>query len=105
MTERAVDTNRYAEIAAREALRQDGVVRMSSGITERLGLRKTPGVAVHAGREGRLHFDLSIIVRDGVDLRQLAIAIQDAVIAAMGEASSPAVAQVNVRVAEIERNE
>ena len=97
-----VDLAVYAKVASHEALSQDGVVRLNSGFTEKLGMNRTPGVTVLLDDEGRMQIDVSVIVAYGTDLRVLGPGIQYAVISGILNMSDQPVSQVNVFVADIE---
>jgi len=97
-----VDMTVYAKVASHETLLQDGVVRMNSGFTEKIGMNKTPGVTVRIDDDGRLQLDISVIVRYGTDLRSLGPAIQEAVVGSIRRMSDQPVGQVNVFIADIE---
>ena len=93
------EKERCGRVALRETLRQDGVVCMRTSFTDKLGIRKTPGVRVRRDWKGRLRVSISVIARDGMDLRQLALTIQEAVLAGLEREGGPPVDQVDVWVA------
>ena len=97
-----VDMTVYQKVAAHEALRQDGVVRLNAGFTEKLGMAKASGVNVRLDDDGHLLIDISVVVRYGTDLRRLGPAIQEAVITAIRRMSDQPVGQVNVYITDIE---
>lgn len=97
-----VDMSVYAKVAAHETLLQDGVVRMNSGFTEKLGMNKVPGVTTRIDDDGTLQFDVSVIVRYGTDLRSLGPAVQEAVLNGIRHMSDQPVGQINVYIADIE---
>ena len=100
-----VDMSVYAKVAAHEALLQEGVVRLNVGMTEKLGMNKTPGVTARMEEDGELHIDISVIVRYGTDLRQLGPAIQEAVLTGIHRMSDQPVGQINVYIADIDFGE
>jgi len=97
-----VDMSVYAKVAAHETLKQDGVVRLNAGFTEKLGMSRTPGVTARIDDDGSLQLDVSIVVRYGSDLRLIGPAIQEAVINAIRAMSDQPVGQINVYIADIE---
>jgi uncharacterized alkaline shock family protein YloU len=99
-----VDMSVYAKVAVHETLQQDGVVRMNAGFTDKLGMNRSPGVSVHLDDDGSIHFDISVIVRYGTDLRRLGPAIQEAVLNGMQRMADQPVGQINVYIADIEFN-
>ena len=98
----APDQDALARIAHDEALRQEGVACMQTGLAERLGMRKTPGVVTHIDNEGWLHIDISIIAQHGTDLHQIGTRVQEAVIAAIRKVSDQPIGRVNVHVTQRE---
>ncbi len=97
-----VDMSVYAKVAAHETLLQEGVVRMNSGFTEKLGMGKNPGISARLDDDGRLQIDIGVVVRYGTDLRKLGPNIQEAVLNAISRMSDQPVAQINVFIADIE---
>jgi len=97
-----VDMSVYAKVAAHETLSQEGVVRLNSGFTDKIGMSKTPGLTTRLDDDGRLQIDVSIIVRYGTDLRRLGPAIQEAVLTGIRRMSDQPVGQINVFIADIE---
>lgn len=97
-----IDMSVYAKAAAHETLLQEGVVRMNSGFSDKLGMNRVPGVSTRIEEDGALHIDISVIVRYGTDLRQLGPAIQEAVLNGIRCMSDQPVGQVNVFIADIE---
>lgn len=97
-----VDMAVYAKVAAYETLLQDGVARMNTGFTEKIGMNKTPGVTARIEEDGRLHVDISVVVRYGTDLRRLGPSIQEAVLSGIRRMSDQPVGQINVYIADIE---
>ncbi|MBI4555946.1 MAG: Asp23/Gls24 family envelope stress response protein [Candidatus Hydrogenedentes bacterium] len=97
-----VDLSVYAKVAAYETLRQEGVLRMNAGFTEKLGMNKSPGVSVRLLDDGGLQIDVSVIVRYGTDLRSLGPAVQEAVLSGLRRMSDQPVGQINVYIADIE---
>ena len=98
----APDQDAFARIVYDEALRQEGVACMHTGLAERLGMRKTPGVVTHIDHEGWLHIDISIIAQHGTDLHHLGTRVQEAVIAAIRKVSDQPIGRVNVHVTQRE---
>ena len=94
----ALDVAGCARLARDTALRQEGVAGMSTGLAEKLGVRKTPGVVARVGQDGWLRMDLWIVARHGVDLLQVGSRVQEAVIAAVRESSESPIGPVNVHV-------
>lgn len=92
----------YTKVAAFEACRQDGVVRLHTGIAERLGLAQSGGVVTRIDDDGALAFDISVIVRYGCDLRRVGPAIQEAVLEAIQRLSDQPVGPINVYIADVE---
>ena len=97
-----VDMAVYAKVAVHETLRQEGVKRMNSGFTEKIGMNKTPGVTVRIEEDGRLQIDVSIVVEYGSDLRQVGPKIQEAIVSAIRDMSDQPVGQINVFIADID---
>ena len=97
-----VDMSVYAKVAAHETLKHRDVVRLNSGFTEMLGISRTPGVTARLEDDGRLHIDISVIVRHRTDLRSLGPAIQQDVLSAIRNMSDQPVGQINVYIADIE---
>lgn len=97
-----VDMSVYAKAAAHETLLQEGVVRMNSSFSEKLGMSRVPGVNTRIEEDGSLHIDISVIVRYGVDLRELGPAVQEAVLNGIRQMSDQPVGQINVYIADIE---
>jgi len=95
---RVVDPETCARMAHDAALRQEGVAGMNAGLADRLGMRRTPGVAAHVDHDGWLQIDISIVAREGVDLAHVGSRVQDAVIATVREASDLPIGRVNVNV-------
>ncbi len=93
-----VDPEICARLAHDAALRQEGVAGMNAGLADRLGMRRTPGVAAHVDHDGWLQMDISIVAREGVDLAHVGSRVQDAAIAAVREASYLPIGRVNVNV-------
>lgn len=97
----AGDTARYAEVAAREALREEGVEALKTGFVDWLCRNKTPGVRVRLERDERLRVDVAVVVHGETYLRGVGLAVQEAVVAALGKALGRPVGQVNVCIADI----
>jgi len=95
---RVLDPETCARLAHDAALRQEGVAGMNAGLADRLGMRRTPGVAAHVDHDGWLQIDISIVALEGVDLAHVGSRVQDAVIAAVREASDLPIGRVNVNV-------
>jgi len=95
---RVLDPETCARLAHEAALRQEGVAGMNAGLADRLGMRRTPGVAAHVDHDGWLQIDISIVAREGVDLAHVGSRVQDAAIAAVREASDLPIGRVNVNV-------
>ncbi|HOE66268.1 MAG TPA: Asp23/Gls24 family envelope stress response protein [Candidatus Hydrogenedentes bacterium] len=97
-----VDMSVYAKVAAHEAVRQEGVVRLNAGFTEKLGMSRTPGVTARIEEDGSLQLDISIVVRYGTDLRTIGPAIQESVLNAIRKMSDQPVGQINIYIADID---
>lgn len=97
-----IDLTVYAKVAAYETLKQEGVVRLNAGFTEKLGIGRTPGVSVRLEEDGALQLDISVVVRYGADLRNVGPAIQEAVLNSLRQMSDQPVGQINVYIADIE---
>ena len=97
-----VDMSVYAKVAAHETLNQEGVVHLTSGFTEKIGMSKTPGITTRLDDDGRLQIDISVVVNYGTDLRRLGPTIQDAVLSGIHRMSDQPVGQINVFIADIE---
>jgi uncharacterized alkaline shock family protein YloU len=97
-----VDISVYAKVAAHATLQQDGVVRMNTGFTEKLGMNRTPGVTARLLEDGGLQIDISVIVRYGTDLRKVGPAVQEAVLTDIRRMADQPIGQINVYVADIE---
>ena len=97
-----VDMSVYAKVAAHETTSQEGVGRLNSGFTEKIGMNKTPGITTRLDDDGRLQIDISVVVRYGTDLRELGPAIQEAVLNGIHRMSDQPVGQINVFIADIE---
>ncbi len=96
---REVDIETFARLAHDAALRQEGVSGMATaGIAEKLGVRKAAGVAARLDQDGWLHLDVSIVAVRGEDLLHVGSRVQEAVIAAVREASDQPMGPVNVHV-------
>ncbi len=92
----------FAKIAAHEALQQEGVVRIGTGLVSRLRRRKTRGVVAHIRRNGSVHLHIPLTVRFGVDLQQLGSAVQHAVYNGVERASDQPVEFIRVTIADLE---
>ncbi|MCL4218657.1 MAG: Asp23/Gls24 family envelope stress response protein [Candidatus Hydrogenedentes bacterium] len=100
-----VDLMVYAKVAAHEASRQPGVVRLHANAAYRITRGKTPGVTSRLDEDGMLHLDISLDVRYGTDLRDLGPAVQEAVLNGIRRMSDQPVGDINVYVIGIEFGE
>jgi uncharacterized alkaline shock family protein YloU len=99
--QRKTDQGLVARIAFHETLMQSGVARLDLGPWEKWRPTGTPGVLVRIGRSGPVYINVAIVARYGADWRRLGTAIQQAVAAAVHEASDRPVGRVDVRITDI----
>jgi uncharacterized alkaline shock family protein YloU len=92
------DTHALAQVALYETLRQEGVAHMATGLAEKLGIRKTPGVVARIDEEGWLHIDIAIVAGPETGWHCVGATVQQAVIAAIRKVSDQPIGRVNVRI-------
>jgi uncharacterized alkaline shock family protein YloU len=92
------DTHALAQVALYETLRQEGVAQMATGLAEKLGVRKTPGVVARIDEEGWLHIDIAIVAGPERGWHCVGATVQQAVIAAIRKVSNQPIGRVNVRI-------